>query len=112
MNALDEDREDAFQERERAQQELRVAEAMTETPKRWAEIAGKNWQVGYPFCAGCPELVVGGTCAYEGNGCRYPDSRMEMPTSFYQAFRYAAKIAGKSMDELGRLAATEEKKWS
>ena len=54
--------------------------------KRYAEIGGHNWQVGYPFCAGCPELVMCGTCAHEGNGCRYPDERKKMPVSYARAF--------------------------
>jgi hypothetical protein len=53
--------------------------------KKWADINGQDWQVCYPLCAGCPELCMGGSCAYEGNGCRFPDKRIERPISIYHA---------------------------
>jgi hypothetical protein len=79
---------------------------MSETKKKHAEIDGYVWEVGYPLCAGCPELIVGDSCGWEGNGCRFPKERMKTPISFKRGFfKLAGKDPNKSVeqvcDELG-----------
>ena len=68
--------------------------------KKYADIDGYYWEVAYPFCAGCPELVVGGTCAWKGNGCRYPDSRKQRPINFASAFFALVKKGDKSVESI------------
>lgn len=68
--------------------------------KRCADIDSNLWEVGYPLCAGCPELVVGGTCAYEGNGCRFPESRIKRPVNMARAFFALCKKLDKSSEEI------------
>ena len=64
--------------------------------KQHAEINGKIWEACYPLCAGCPELTLGSEwfCGYEGNGCRFPDRRIEKPASIYRAFWHLAQRHG------------------
>ena len=54
--------------------------------KRFADINGNLWEAAYPFCEGCDELIFGGTCGFEGNGCKYPESRIKKPINFQHAF--------------------------
>jgi hypothetical protein len=67
--------------------------------KKYAEIDGILWQVCYPLCAGCPELEISGICCYEGNGCRYPDRRMERPVGIYHALVKLCRDNNWSLEE-------------
>jgi hypothetical protein len=75
--------------------------------KRYADINGHFWQVGYPFCAGCSELVISGFCAHKGNGCLYPEQRIKRPVNYCAAFYQVCRqyVPGKTLetisDELG-----------
>jgi len=62
--------------------------------KKHKEINGKMWEAAYPFCAGCPELILSGGCAYEGNGCRFPKLRAKMPINFTLAFFKVSELHG------------------
>ena len=70
--------------------------------KRYAEIDGKNWEVRIHLCAGCPEFIIGGHCGYEGNGCRFPEKRMERPINMYLAFSAYAESQGTHVGEVCR----------
>ena len=74
-------------------------------PKRYVEIDGKYWEVNLPWCCGCPEFIIRAGCGYEGNGCRFPESRKNRPISFQAAYSEIVKRLGKSWesyaDELG-----------
>jgi len=81
--------------------------------KSWADIKGRNWEVGWPLCAGCPEYIISGNCAWEGNGCRYPENRTKRPINFARAFFEIALRGNKSCenlcDELGDCIPQEAK---
>ncbi len=68
--------------------------------KFWADIDGKNWDVRYPFCAGCEELIIGGHCAYKGNGCKYPEERKKRPITLWKAFYKLTQQTGKTLEEV------------
>ena len=63
--------------------------------KQFAEINGKLWESSLTFCGGCPEYIVFNGCGYEGNGCRYPESRINRPVSFSAAYFEITKRLGK-----------------
>ena len=91
--------------KDRLRAALDIARRIPMTEKRFAEINGEFWEAGYPLCSGCPELIISGYCAWEGNGCRFPSSRMEKPRSFRDAFLAAARMNNVSYEEFARMTA-------
>ena len=75
------------------------------TMKFWAEIDSKQWDVGYPWCAGCEELIFNRGCNWQGNGCKYPEIRTKRPQTLWKAFCKLVEQKGKTLegicDELG-----------
>lgn len=77
--------------------------------KYYAEIEGKMWQVDYPFCGGCPELVVGYGCGYEGNGCKYPDKRIKRPINWKSVcMKLNGDKTASEINELGNCISVSE----
>ena len=70
-------------------------------PKQYAEIQGLMWEANFPWCCGCPEFISRSGCAYEGNGCRYPDERTKRPISFAAAYREITKRLNKDCVKYG-----------
>ena len=66
--------------------------------KHRANIDGKLWSADFPFCCGCPELTISIGCSYQGNGCAYPESRMENPMSHCDAFFAMCDALGLSIE--------------
>lgn len=77
--------------------------------KEFAEINGEMWEAELPFCGGCPEYVLGLRCGYEGNGCRFPDRRMEKPRTFQTAYWALTKKFKITDEEVRKLELKEEK---
>ncbi len=76
---------------------------MKKEKKRYVDIGGKYWDVGFPFCSGCPELCIGGICAFDGNGCRYPDKRIRRPRTYKTAFAVLQKKSKLTDEQIRKL---------
>lgn len=71
--------------------------------KKYAEINGGYWEAGLPFCEGCPEFCIPCQCAYEGNGCRFPDKRVQRPRTYqtaYLALQQKTKVSDEEVRKL------------
>lgn len=71
--------------------------------KKYAEINGEIWQAVFPLCSGCSELIVGGSCNYEGNGCRFPEIRATKPRTMYTAFQALNSKSDISLEKLRKI---------